>query len=138
MCFSLNNITRTTYFTGINVCQIETFYTGLSLSKARLMCYEKLVHLSQTMKRLQLACENIRFSSLFAAGDVSNVPERPQLRRARRNGCFRRLDYNLFVYMSQSQQLSVGLLYFVNKLLKIAQLQIVCSGYLLSKAESGS
>ena len=30
-----------------------------------------------------LACENIRFSSLFVAGDVS--------RRARRNGCFRRL-----------------------------------------------
>lgn len=40
MCFSLNNITRTTYFTGINVCQIETFYTGLSLSKARLVLRE--------------------------------------------------------------------------------------------------
>jgi len=40
MCFSLNNITRTTYFTGINVCQIETFYTGLSLSKARLVSRE--------------------------------------------------------------------------------------------------
>ena len=37
MCFSLNNITRTTNFTGIIVCEIETFYTGLSLSKARLV-----------------------------------------------------------------------------------------------------
>ena len=33
-----------------------------------------------------VACENTRFSSLFAAGDVC-----PQWRRARRNGCFRRL-----------------------------------------------
>ena len=40
MCFSLNNITRTTYFTGINVFQIETFYTGLSHSKARLVLRE--------------------------------------------------------------------------------------------------
>lgn len=40
MCFSLNNIIRTTYFTGINVCQIETFYTGLSLRKARLVLRE--------------------------------------------------------------------------------------------------
>ena len=32
-----------------------------------------------------LACENIRFSSLFVA------EKRPQRRRARRNGCFRRL-----------------------------------------------
>ena len=31
-----------------------------------------------------VACENIRFSSLFVA-------KRPQRRRARRNGCFRRL-----------------------------------------------
>ena len=36
-----------------------------------------------------IACENIRFSSLFAAGDVSR--KSPQRRRARRNGCFRRL-----------------------------------------------
>ena len=35
-----------------------------------------------------LACENIRFSSLFAPGDVR--AKRPQRRRARRNGCFRR------------------------------------------------
>ena len=35
-------------------------------------------------KKGGLACENIRFSSLFAA-------KRPQRRRARRNGCFRRL-----------------------------------------------
>ena len=41
---------------------------------------------SHTLPRL--ACENIRFSSLFAAGDVSRGPQR---RRARRNGCFRRL-----------------------------------------------
>ena len=36
-----------------------------------------------------LACENIRFSSLFVAGDFS--------RRARRNGCFRRL-HSLFPF----------------------------------------
>ena len=36
-----------------------------------------------------VACENIRFSALFAAGDVR--AKRPQRRRARRNGCFRRL-----------------------------------------------
>ena len=102
MCFSLNNITRTTYFTGINVFQIETFYTGLSLSKARLVLREARA-LFLAMKRSQVAYENIRFTSLFAAGDVSNVPDRPQLRRARRNGCFRRLDYNLFVYKSRSQ-----------------------------------
>ena len=38
-----------------------------------------------------VACESIRFSSLFAAGDVSFRAKRPRLRRARRNGCFRRL-----------------------------------------------
>ena len=39
-----------------------------------------------------LACENIRFSSLFADGDVSRGgTKRPRRRRARRNGCFRRL-----------------------------------------------
>ena len=44
-----------------------------------------------------LACENIRFSSLFVAEDVSLGrtsflrAKRPQRRRARRNGCFRRL-----------------------------------------------
>ena len=39
-----------------------------------------------------VACENIRFSSLFAAVDVSrgNVHSGEE-RRARRNGCFRRL-----------------------------------------------
>ena len=61
--------------------------------------------------RQVLACENIRFSSLFAAGDVSRGgtsatqrqkfntddaiqflrAKRPHRRRARRNGCFRRL-----------------------------------------------
>ena len=40
MCFRLTSITRTTYFTGINVCQIETFYAGLNLSKARLVLRE--------------------------------------------------------------------------------------------------
>ena len=104
MCFSLNNITRTTYFTGINVFQIETFYTGLSLSKARLVLREaRALFLDNEEITTQVAYENIRFTSLFAAGDVSNVPDRPQLRRARRNECFRRLDYNLFVYKSQSQ-----------------------------------
>ena len=44
-----------------------------------------------------LACENIRFSSFFVAEDVSLGrtsflrAKRPQRRRARRNGCFRRL-----------------------------------------------
>ena len=42
----------------------------------------------------KLACENIRFSSLFAVGDVSR--ETSQRRRARRNGCFRRLRENDF------------------------------------------
>ena len=36
---------------------------------------------------MELACENIRFSSLFVAGQA----KRPQRQRARRNGCFRRL-----------------------------------------------
>ena len=36
-----------------------------------------------------VACENIRFSSLFVVGDVSRQP-----RRARRNGCFRRLLFS--------------------------------------------
>ena len=41
-------------------------------------------------------CENIRFSSLCAAGDVSFLrAKRPHRRRARRNGCFRRLKNNL-------------------------------------------
>ena len=37
-----------------------------------------------------LACESIRFSSLFAAGNAKH----PQRRRARRNGCFRRLTFS--------------------------------------------
>ena len=41
---------------------------------------------TKTSTPRSLACENIRFSSLFAAGD-----KRLQRRRARRNGCFRRL-----------------------------------------------
>ena len=50
-----------------------------------------------------LACENIRFSSLFAAGDVLRGgttfvrAKRPQRRRARRNGCFRRLHQFRFL-----------------------------------------
>ena len=45
-------------------------------------------------RHLALACENIRFSSLLAAGDVSFLrAKRPQRRRARRNGCFRRLTW---------------------------------------------
>ena len=39
---------------------------------------------------VHFACENIRFSSLFAAGTF-RAEKRPQPRRARRNGCFRRL-----------------------------------------------
>ena len=48
--------------------------------------------------RVLVACENTRFSLLFAAGDVSRGrtsflrAKRPQRRRARRNGCFRRLE----------------------------------------------
>ena len=43
----------------------------------------------------KLACENIRFSSLLATGDVSFLlAKRPQRRRARRNGRFRRLCQN--------------------------------------------
>ena len=38
-----------------------------------------------------LACENIRFSSLFAVGYVSRETSPPR-RRAWRNGCFRRLE----------------------------------------------
>ena len=38
-----------------------------------------------------IASDNIRFSSLFAAEDVSRETKRPWRRRARRNGCFRRL-----------------------------------------------
>ena len=41
---------------------------------------------NKTKRANELACEGIRFSSLFAAGDVS--------RRTRRNGCFRRLQMN--------------------------------------------
>ena len=55
----------------------------------------------------KLACENIRqlirFSSLFAAGAVSSEgnEKRPQRRRARRNGCFRRLEKNMqFTFLS--------------------------------------
>ena len=49
--------------------------------------------IKQTVRK-NLACENSRFSSLFAAEDVSRTflrAKRPQRRRARRNGCFRRL-----------------------------------------------
>ena len=41
--------------------------------------------------RHKLACENIRFSTLFAGGDA----KRPQRPKARRNGCFRRLATNM-------------------------------------------
>ena len=47
-----------------------------------------------------LAYENIRFSTLFAAGDVS----RPQRRRARRNGCFRRLQLCPFIMLFNGLQ----------------------------------
>ena len=54
-----------------------------------------------TNLRPQLTCENIRFSSLFGAGDVSQegttflrAKRRPHRRRARRNGCFRGLGRN--------------------------------------------
>ena len=47
-----------------------------------------------------VACENIRFSSLFAAG------KRPKRRRARRNGCFRRLVKQL-IRQPDSQTLEV-------------------------------
>ena len=48
---------------------------------------------SGSQKAKKVACENIRFPSLFAAGDVSRggTRKRPHRRRARRNGCFRRL-----------------------------------------------
>ena len=46
-------------------------------------------YLDHCFSSLPIACENIRFSSLFAAGDVSRKTS--QLRGARRNGCFRRL-----------------------------------------------
>ena len=42
--------------------------------------------LSVSLTSFQIACENIRFSSLFVA-------KRPQRRRARRNGCFRRIVF---------------------------------------------
>ena len=70
-----------------------------------------------------LACENIRFSSLFAAGDVSPpqtflpgvrnlntdvskrlLAKRPHRRRARRNGCFRRLSFfKIFFFQNVSR-----------------------------------
>ena len=46
---------------------------------------------------MEISLRNIRFSSLFAAGDVSRGrtsflrAKRPQRQRARRNGCFPRL-----------------------------------------------
>ena len=56
-----------------------------------------------------LACENIRFSSLFAAGDVSRetfTAKRPQRRRARRNGCFR----GLITFAPPRKSYRIGLL----------------------------
>ena len=52
----------------------------------------------------KIACENISFSSLLAAGDVSRFTrrfhraKRPKWRTARRNGCFRRL-HSKQIYM---------------------------------------
>ena len=43
-----------------------------------------------------IACWNIRFSSLFTAGDISRG-DVPRGRRARRNGCFRRLPLTIFL-----------------------------------------
>ena len=60
-----------------------------------------LTNVTFPYKTLILACENIRFSSLFPAGDVSrggNETKRPQRRRARRNRCI------LVRFMSESQQ----------------------------------
>ena len=55
-------------------------------------CYYNLRKSSCTSVCAILACQNIRFSSLFAAVDVS----RGGTRRARRNGCFRMLvQYSL-------------------------------------------
>ena len=51
------------------------------------------VRIKQTVRK-NLACENSRFSLLFAAEDVSRTflhAKRLQRRRARGNGCFRRL-----------------------------------------------
>ena len=45
--------------------------------------------MSITTNKCTVACENIHFSSPFAAGDVS-PRETSQRRRAMRNGCFRR------------------------------------------------
>ena len=54
-----------------------------------------LVIISLPTTTFHLACENIRFSSLLVAGDVSRGGKNPapQRRRARRNGCFRRLHF---------------------------------------------
>ena len=58
-----------------------------------------------------IACDNIRFSSLFAAGDVSRrgtFAKRPQRRRERRNGCFRRLDPDLEIRVGGEGGVGVG------------------------------
>ena len=76
---------------------------------------------------LFVACENIRFSSLFAAGDVSRGGKRPQRRRAKRNGCFRRpaLFNSCYLWRVRvgnsipSPRLSICVRALLNKLLKV-------------------
>jgi len=51
----------------------------------------RLPWVERSYATLFVACENIRFSSLFAAGDIS----RGTSPAAKRNGCFRRLRYLL-------------------------------------------
>ena len=64
----------------------------------------------------KIACENISFSSLLAAGDVSRFTrrflraKRPKWRTARRNGCFRRL-HSKQIYM-KSFNIHFPLFYF--------------------------
>ena len=62
-----------------------------------------------------LACENIRFSWLLADGDVFLFlrAKRPHRRRARRNGCFRRLrvyiqDQSFNIFENDVMKLSVN------------------------------
>ena len=81
----------------------------------------KEMYKKSVLIRAVVACENIRFSSLFAAGDVSRGetsflhPKRRQRRRARRNGCFHRLDLLLFFTVPRRSlgRLTLHDLYFV-------------------------
>ena len=83
----------------------EVWYNWISgrLGKVVAFAIESWSHCHM---KVLLACENISFSLLFAAGFLR--AKRPQRRRARRNGCFRRLRFYCIYKIGELSILKAG------------------------------